>query len=83
MDVKFYISLTRFIALAAAYLVTVVGSIYGLLVSEIPIELGSLHYTLSGWPKNLICLGLLFLVAMISAYPILLAVYRALSIGNK
>lgn len=83
MDVKFYLSLIKFYALAAAYLFIISGSIYALFVPEVSIQFGSLHYSLSGWPKNLICLGTLFIVALIPAYPIILALYRALATGSK
>jgi RsiW-degrading membrane proteinase PrsW (M82 family) len=72
-------------SLAALFLFIVAGSIYGLFVSELSIRLGSnpdFYFALSGWPKNLLCLSGLFLAGAVAVYPILLAVYRALSNGN-
>lgn len=75
----------RFYTLAALYLLIIFGSIYGLFVDEISINVGDdsrFHYSLTGWSKNLLCLFGLFIAGAASSYPIFLAVYRALS-NNK
>lgn len=72
-----------FYIFSALYLFLVFGSIYGLFVSELTIGLSSIpyfHFSLIGWVKNIVCLLGLLLSGLISAYPILLALYRAMSI---
>ena len=78
MGNEFFIKTLSFYLLAALYLFVVFGSIYGLFVDKITI----LHFSLTGWSKNLLCLAGLLIVGLVSAYPMLLAVYRALS-NNK
>ena len=65
----------RFYFLSGLYLFVVFGAMYGFFVDEISV----FQYSVSGWPKNLLCLFGLFGAAAIAAYPLVLAVYRALS----
>jgi predicted Co/Zn/Cd cation transporter (cation efflux family) len=67
-------------------LIVLFGSIYGLFVSELVIKIGSnqsFHYVLSGWKKNTLCLIGLSIVSIIACYPIVSAVYSALSNGQE
>lgn len=71
----------KFYLLAFLYLFTFFGSIYGLFVDELNIGLSvdsAFNVTLTGWAKNLFCLFGLLLVAGVSAYPIVIALSRAL-----
>jgi len=76
----------KFYFLVALYLFVFFGSIYGLFAEQIALKPGSnpeYHLILIGWQKNLICgLGLLA-TALASTYPMLLAVYNALSKSNS
>ncbi len=78
MNNDFYINKISFYLLSALYLFVVFGSIYGLFVDKITI----LHFTLTGLSKNLLCIFGLLIVGLVSAYPVILAIYRALS-NNK
>ena len=72
-----------FYFLCGMYLLLVFGSIYGLFVSELSFKFGentSFHFTLSGWIKNIVCILGLLVAGFIAAFPILLAIYRALSV---
>jgi len=67
-----------FYILAALYTFVTFGSIYGLFVDEITI----FQLSLTGWPKNLLCIFGLLVVSLVSSYPILLALHRAFSNAN-
>ena len=74
----------RFYVLAFGFLFLVFGSIYGLFVDEIALRIGSdpaFHVSLTGWRKNALCLLGLVVAGIISSFPIILALYRALSRG--
>jgi len=79
MDIKFYISIARFWSLSALYLFVVFSSIYGFFIDEIYF----FGFTLTGWSKNLLCLFGLFILGIISLYPILIGIYRAVDNGNS
>lgn len=79
MDIKFYIAEIKFLSLVGLYLFMVFGPIYGFFVDEISF----FNFTLTGLSKNLLCLSVLLVVAIISSYPMLLAVYRALRNSNS
>jgi len=78
MDIKFHLVALRFYSLAALYLFVVFSSIYGFFIDEISF----FDLSLTGWSKNLLCFFGLFIAGIISLYPMLLAVYKALS-NNK
>ncbi|UTA47156.1 hypothetical protein L1F30_13415 [Simiduia sp. 21SJ11W-1] len=73
------LSSIMFYVFSAAYLFLVGGSIYGFFVNEISV----FQYTLTGWSKNLLCLFGILIAGAVAAYPIVLAVYRAFSLGGK
>lgn len=76
----------KFFLLAFLYLFVFFGSIYGLFVNELTIGLEAdpnLNIVLTGWVKNLTCLFGLLLIGVVSAYPLVAAVYRALRDGGK
>ena len=76
----------KFYLLAFIYLFVFFGSIYGFFVSELKIGFGAVpgaNFVLTGWVKNITCSFGLLLVAVVSAYPILRAVYNALEAGSK
>ncbi len=79
MDTKSYIKLFSFYFLSALYLFVVFGSIYGLFVDEITL----FGFSFSGWSRILLCLSGLLVAALVSAYPMFLAVYRALKNNAK
>ena len=76
----------KFCILSILYLFVLFGSIYGLFVEQVAFKLGpnpNFHLVLIGWKKNLICsLGLLA-AASVAVYPVLLAVYNALTKANN
>jgi hypothetical protein len=79
MDIKFYIAEIKFLSLAGLYLFMVFSPVYGFFVDEISL----FNFTLTGTSKNLLCLFVLFIVGIISSYPMLLVVYRALKNSNS
>jgi len=83
---RVFIRKMKFYFLVALYFFVFFGSIYGLFADQISLKFGSnpkYHLILIGWQKNLICsLGLLA-TALASTYPMLLAVYNALSKSNS
>jgi hypothetical protein len=74
-----YIKASGFYILAVLYLFLFFGSIYGLFVDELSI----FGYTLTGWGKNTLCLFILLIPGLITAYYVGLAVHRALSSSQK
>jgi hypothetical protein len=74
-----YINASGFYIILVLYLFLFFGSIYGLFVDELSI----FDYTLTGWGKNTLCLFILLIPGLITAYYVGLAVYRALSTSQK
>jgi hypothetical protein len=86
MKIRHYVLLARNYLLTTVYLFVVFGAIYGLVVDELNFDLflrEDLIYTLTGWRKNTLCLLGLILAALVPAYPVLIAVYRALRNAEK
>ena len=66
------ISLLLFNLLAILYLAVFFSSIYGLFVDEISL----FGIVLEGWEKNALCLSGLFIVCVISVYPVISILYN-------
>ena len=76
----------KFYLLVALYFFVFFGSIYGLFADQIAFKFGSnpkYHLILVGWQKNLLCGLCLLATVLASTYPVLLAVYNALSKANS
>lgn len=71
----------KFYLLVLLYIFVLFGSIYGFFVSELNIGFGAdsaFNLSLSGWGKNLVCLFGLLLIGVVSTWPIVSAVYKAI-----
>lgn len=76
----------KFYLMAFIYLFVSFGSIYGFFVDELNIGFGAesgVNLVLTGWVKNLACSVGLLVVAVVPAYPLILAVYNALEANGK
>ena len=76
----------KFYLLALLYIFAFFGSIYGFFVDELNIGFGAdsaFNLSMSGWVKNLVCALGLLLVGAVSAWPIVNAVYKAITGAEK